>query len=144
MIDIRRMSPSMIALVVEEENKKYQRGVKHLCDNGLTKVPTKYIWPEPDRPIFTKPDKLIKPKQNLKLPIIDIAELLGPNRSHVLRTIAEACENYGFFQVSSQTVNYIDCYNDYLLPKKVSYVNGHTGGESWNGGRREQVYDRSL
>ncbi|CAF2095122.1 unnamed protein product [Brassica napus] len=93
------MSPSMIALVVEEENKKYQRGVKHLCDNGLTKVPTKYIWPEPDRPIFTKPDKLIKPKQNLKLPIIDIAELLGPNRSHVLRTIAEACENYGFFQV---------------------------------------------
>ncbi|XP_013631954.1 PREDICTED: feruloyl CoA ortho-hydroxylase 2-like [Brassica oleracea var. oleracea] len=99
MMDIRRMSPSMIALVVEEENKKYQRGVKHLCDNGLTKVPTKYIWPETDRPIFTKPDKLIKPKQNLKLPIIDIAELLGPNRSHVLRTIAEACENYGFFQV---------------------------------------------
>ncbi|WZZ49152.1 hypothetical protein YC2023_049259 [Brassica napus] len=98
-MDIRRMSPSMIALVVEEENKKYQRGVKHLCDNGLTKVPTKYIWPETDRPIFTKPDKLIKPKQNLKLPIIDIAELLGPNRSHVLRTIAEACENYGFFQV---------------------------------------------
>ncbi|KAG2326610.1 hypothetical protein Bca52824_009338 [Brassica carinata] len=93
------MSPSMTALVVEEENKKYQRGVKHLCDNGLTKVPTKYIWPEPDRPIFTKFDKLTKPKQNLKLPIIDITELLGPNRSHVLQTIAEACENYGFFQV---------------------------------------------
>ncbi|XP_048611025.1 probable 2-oxoglutarate-dependent dioxygenase SLC1 isoform X1 [Brassica napus] len=95
----RRMSPTMIAPVVVEENNRYQKGVKHLCDNGLTKVPTKYIWPEPDRPIFTKSDKLTKPKQNLKLPIIDFAELLGPNRSHVLRTIAEACETYGFFQV---------------------------------------------
>lgn len=93
------MSPTMIAPVVVEENNRYQKGVKHLCDNGLTKVPTKYIWPEPDRPIFTKSDKLTKPKQNLKLPIIDFAELLGPNRSHVLRTIAEACETYGFFQV---------------------------------------------
>ncbi|VVB02365.1 unnamed protein product [Arabis nemorensis] len=93
------MSPTMIAPVMEEENKKYQRGVKHLCDNGLTKVPTKYILPEPDRPIFTKSDKLIKSKQNLKLPVIDFAELLGPNRPHVLQTIAEACETYGFFQV---------------------------------------------
>ncbi|XP_019100770.1 PREDICTED: protein DMR6-LIKE OXYGENASE 1-like [Camelina sativa] len=73
------MSPSTIAPVVEEENKKYQKGVKHFCDNGVTKVPTKYIWPEPDRPIFTKSDKLIKPKQNLKLPLIDLVELLGPN-----------------------------------------------------------------
>lgn len=94
----------MIAPVVEEENKKYQKGVKHLYDNGVTKVPTKYILPEPDRPIFTKSDKLIKPKQNLKLPLIDFAELLGPNRPHVLRTIAEACETYGFFQVCSQMV----------------------------------------
>ncbi|CAL9235779.1 unnamed protein product [Arabidopsis halleri] len=96
------MSPSMIAPVMEEENKKYQKGVKHLCDTGLmTKVPTKYIWPEPDRPIFTKSDKLIKPKQNLKLPLIDFAELLGPNRPHVLQTIAEACKTYGFFQVGN-------------------------------------------
>ena len=139
------MSPTMIAPVVVEENNKYQKGVKHLCDNGLTKVPTKYIWPEPDRPIFTKSDKLTKPKQNLKLPIIDFNELLGPNRSHVLRTIAEACENYGFFQVGSQTLKYVsDCYKDYLIAKQVSYVNGHTGGESWNGGRCEQEHDRSM
>lgn len=107
----RRMSPSMTAPVVEEKNKIYQKGVKHLCDNGLTKVPTKYIWPESDRPIFTKSEKLIKPKQNLKLPIIDFAELLGPNRPHVLRTIAEGCETYGFFQVGSQN------------PKVLKYMN---------------------
>lgn len=114
----RRMSPTMIAPVVVEENNRYQKGVKHLCDNGLTKVPTKYIWPEPDRPIFTKSDKLTKPKQNLKLPIIDFAELLGPNRSHVLRTIAEACETYGFFQVSFHNPNVHELvYTTHLLSK---------------------------
>ncbi|XP_010527892.1 PREDICTED: protein DMR6-LIKE OXYGENASE 1-like [Tarenaya hassleriana] len=115
------MSPSMIP-EVEEENKKYQKGVKHLCDNGLTKVPTKYILPEPDRPIFRKSDK-IKPKENLKLPVIDFAELLGPNRPRVLQTLANACETYGFFQVVNHGIegdiskNMIDvCKRFFELP----------------------------
>ncbi|XP_010558984.1 PREDICTED: protein DMR6-LIKE OXYGENASE 1 [Tarenaya hassleriana] len=115
------MSPSIMS-EAEEGNDKYQRGVKYLCDKGLTKVPTKYILPEPDRPIFRNSDK-IKRKQNLKLPVIDFVELLGPNRPQVLQTLANACETYGFFQVVNHGIegdiskNMIDvCKRFFELP----------------------------
>lgn len=88
------------------QESQYQKGVKHLCENGLIKVPKKYIFPSSDRPNIENnkppPQTLhlcINPV-NLNLPIIDLSELLGPNRSKVLHSLSIACQEYGFFQVS--------------------------------------------
>ena len=78
------------------ESHEYHKGVKHLCGRGLTKVPRKYILPALERPLLSKKDGAT----NLKLPIIDIAQLQGPDRVHALESLSKACEEYGFFQVS--------------------------------------------
>ncbi|KAL2923699.1 Protein DMR6-LIKE OXYGENASE 1 [Bienertia sinuspersici] len=79
-----------------QSENQYQKGVKHLCENGIKKVPTKYILPISDRPNTGKP---LFEETNIKLPVIDFAELQGPNRSQVLQALTNACEQYGFFQV---------------------------------------------
>lgn len=75
---------------------QYQKGVKHLHENGIDKVPNKYILPITERPNAGNESHL---KENIKLPVIDFAELQGPNRSQVLKALTKACEQYGFFQV---------------------------------------------
>ncbi|KAI5575398.1 hypothetical protein BDE02_10G208000 [Populus trichocarpa] len=77
------------------ESHKYHKGVKHLCERGLTKVPRKYILPALERPLLSKKDGAT----NLKLPIIDLAQLQGPDRIHALESLSKACEEYGFFQL---------------------------------------------
>lgn len=102
------MSPAM--LVADDERRheetpesQYQKGVKLLCENGLQKVPKKYILPASERPSSTDTlDPDVAKKQNLQLPIIDLADLLGPNRPHALHSLAEACQQYGFFQVCTK------------------------------------------
>lgn len=83
----------------ERPESQYQKGVKHLCENGVNKVPKKYILPASDRPRMNYEGKLNVRKQNLKLPVIDFSELQGANRPQVLKSLANACEQYGFFQV---------------------------------------------
>lgn len=79
---------------------QYQKGVKHLCEKGhLNAVPKKYILPVSERPTKSSVEDSNVVKQNLQLPIIDFSELLGPNRPQVLRSLANACQQYGFFQV---------------------------------------------
>lgn len=94
------MSPS-IAVRPEEELKdaesQYQKGVKQLCAEGISRVPNKYVWPVQERPVDDKP-KSSKAKL-VSLPVIDFAELQGPNRPEALKSLAKACEQYGFFQV---------------------------------------------
>jgi len=80
---------------------QYQKGVKHLVENGLNTLPKNYILPPSDRPATTLEDSKVA-KQNLELPIIDYSELLGPRRQQVLQSLANACEVYGFFQVRNQ------------------------------------------
>ncbi|KAL9264046.1 putative 2-oxoglutarate-dependent dioxygenase SLC1 [Drosera capensis] len=81
----------------------HQKGVKDLCDNGTTKVPNKYVLPVSDRPVII--DGLLQSKQSsLKLPFIDFNELKGPNRSDTLKALADACEQYGFFQLVNHGV----------------------------------------
>ncbi|KAK9289386.1 hypothetical protein L1049_007541 [Liquidambar formosana] len=99
------MAPAILGMKAETKRKddtqlenQYQKGVKHLCENGITKVPSKYILPLPERPHSNKAEQNVA-KANLKLPIIDFAELQGPNRSKVLESLANACEVYGFFQL---------------------------------------------
>lgn len=98
------MSPAMAMSAGEsrrddsvENSYNYQKGVKHMCENGIKHVPSKYILPAGERPDITQ--KTAISSHNLNLPIIDLAQLQGPNRSHILNSLAYACETYGFFQV---------------------------------------------
>ncbi|KAB1199545.1 putative 2-oxoglutarate/Fe(II)-dependent dioxygenase [Morella rubra] len=91
-----------VATETKEDDRpesQYQKGVKHLCENGVNKVPKKYILPASDRPRMNYDGKLNVRKQNLKLPVIDFSELQGANRPQVLKSLANACEQYGFFQL---------------------------------------------
>ncbi|MBA0650986.1 hypothetical protein Goklo_018359, partial [Gossypium klotzschianum] len=81
-----------------KETNEFQKGVRHLLENGVRKLPSKYVLPLSDRPSVDK-EQLTVAKSSLKLPIIDFAELQGPNRSQVLNSLSSACEEYGFFQV---------------------------------------------
>ncbi|RZC21392.1 Protein DMR6-LIKE OXYGENASE 2, partial [Glycine soja] len=79
---------------------QYQKGVKQLCEKGhLNAVPKNYILPVSERPTKSSVEDTNVVKQNLQLPIIDFAELLGPNRPQVLQSLANACQQYGFFQL---------------------------------------------
>lgn len=96
------MFPAIMAITTDEtkandDDQVYQKGVKNLCENGVTKVPKKYILPEFDRADIVLQVDLTMP--NLKLPVIDFSELQGPNRSEVLKSLTSACEKYGFFQL---------------------------------------------
>ncbi|XP_009624218.1 probable 2-oxoglutarate-dependent dioxygenase SLC1 [Nicotiana tomentosiformis] len=90
------MCPAM-NMTVEETESRYQKGVRHLCENGITRIPRKYILPVSDRPVIVKKEEEID--ENLNLPIIDFAQLQGRNRSQVLKSLSKACEEYGFFQL---------------------------------------------
>ncbi|CAL0299345.1 unnamed protein product [Lupinus luteus] len=84
---------------------QYEKGVKLLIDNGLKKVPKKYIFPESDRSAARNTEDPNVAKQNLQLPIIDFADLLGPCRTQVLQSLANACEEYGFFQLVNHGIS---------------------------------------
>ncbi|KAF9593539.1 hypothetical protein IFM89_024128 [Coptis chinensis] len=43
---------------------------------------------------------------SIKLPIIDFAQLQGPNRPEVLKSLAKACEEYGFFQAINHGISH--------------------------------------
>ncbi|XP_043705260.1 probable 2-oxoglutarate-dependent dioxygenase SLC1 [Telopea speciosissima] len=111
----------MGGLVVADQNKRedqdhhhhsssesqYQKGVKHLCENGITRVPNKYVLPVPDRPNLREQQNATTTTaygNHIKLPIIDFAQLQGPERSQVLKTLSKACEEYGFFQVTNHGI----------------------------------------
>ncbi|XP_022860544.1 protein DMR6-LIKE OXYGENASE 1-like isoform X1 [Olea europaea var. sylvestris] len=102
-------------MVLPEESRKadydsleiqYLKGVKYLFENGIEHVPKKYILPASDRPNFVNERSHGADNFNLELPIIDFAELQGPNRSEVLNSLASACENYGFFQLLNHGIPY--------------------------------------
>ncbi|WOK92784.1 protein DMR6-LIKE OXYGENASE 2 [Canna indica] len=80
------------------------KGVRHLCDSGIRKVPSKYILPLPDRP--DQLPSLPSRKPNLQLPVIDVGQLLSPaDHARVLRTVDKACREYGFFQVVNHSID---------------------------------------
>lgn len=85
----------------EETERKYEKGVKELYENGVQKLPNKYILPPCERPHYAMNiNNMPKPNHhNFELPIIDLADLLGPKRPHLIHSLAHACQHYGFFQV---------------------------------------------
>ncbi|XP_038971130.1 protein DMR6-LIKE OXYGENASE 2-like [Phoenix dactylifera] len=89
----------------EEESleSKYMKGVRHLCESGITRVPGKYILPVPERPQVMGEERRTS-SLNLKLPVIDLARLHTADRPQVLKSLAKACEEYGFFQVVNHNI----------------------------------------
>lgn len=78
------------------QQNMYQKGIKHLCDNGITQVPNKYILPEPERPQSLAINGHL---DLIDLPVIDFAQLQGADRPRALESLSKACEKFGFFQV---------------------------------------------
>ncbi|KAJ0545972.1 putative flavanone 3-dioxygenase [Helianthus annuus] len=78
---------------LQPQQHMYQKGVKHLCENGLTQVPNKYILPKPERPGIFVDDGCIN------LPVIDFTQLQGADRLRVLASLSKACQEFGFFQL---------------------------------------------
>lgn len=80
----------------ETHDQYLQKGVRHLCERGLTRVPTKYILPKEERPNSAMGGETTI----LKLPVIDFAQLQdSSSRSQALNSLAKACEEFGIFQV---------------------------------------------
>lgn len=104
------MSPAMA--MNDEKNEdchtienEYHKGVKHLYEKGyLHKVPKKYMFPASERPTKSMDDSNVA-KENLQLPIIDFTDLIGPNRLQALESLANACEQYGFFQLVNHNIS---------------------------------------
>ncbi|KAI3447530.1 hypothetical protein Pfo_004195 [Paulownia fortunei] len=104
------MSPAMVTSGQSTRNvsnydsdsleSQYQKGVKHMYENGIDQVPRKYILPAAERPnVITEKSDGLAEISDLNLPVIDFAELQGPERPRILKSLACACENYGFFQL---------------------------------------------
>ncbi|XP_010267325.1 PREDICTED: protein DMR6-LIKE OXYGENASE 2-like isoform X2 [Nelumbo nucifera] len=82
---------------------RFQKGVKHLCESGITSLPSRYILPVSERPNLRGGGMNVS-DLNFKLPIIDFAQLQGPQRPQVLNKLSKACEEYGFFQVTNHGI----------------------------------------
>ncbi|XP_027115648.1 protein DMR6-LIKE OXYGENASE 2-like [Coffea eugenioides] len=92
----------------EQLESRYQKGVQYLYENSngiMNRVPTKYILPISERPNSRTEDHCNARSTNLNLPVIDCAELQGPDRSQVIQSLAKACEEYGFFQLVNHGIS---------------------------------------
>ncbi|KAI5395770.1 probable 2-oxoglutarate-dependent dioxygenase SLC1 [Lathyrus oleraceus] len=90
---------------IETSENQNDKGVKQLVDNGIETVPKKYILPPSERPDINNSEHPNVAKQNLQLPIIDFSDLFGPNRPQVIQSLANACEQFGFFQVVNHGIS---------------------------------------
>lgn len=89
---------------IEEERRgeaEHMKGVRHLYDAGVTKVPGRYILPASERPHIVSCGDTTS-THNLKLPIIDLSLLHTPKRAMVLEALSLACKEFGFFQVRTK------------------------------------------
>ncbi|XP_058204162.1 probable 2-oxoglutarate-dependent dioxygenase SLC1 [Rhododendron vialii] len=87
--------------------RECHKGVKHLCETGIAKLPKKYILPESDRPNIPKAGEpyRFRNSSNIQLPVIDFSELQGFNRAQAVKYLANACENYGCFQLVNHGIS---------------------------------------
>ncbi|XP_050386618.1 probable 2-oxoglutarate-dependent dioxygenase SLC1 [Argentina anserina] len=86
----------------ETHDQYLQKGVRHLCERGLTRIPTKYILPKEER----RNDSAIGAKTILKLPIVDFTQLQDSrSRPQALNSLTKACEEFGVFQLINHGIN---------------------------------------
>ena len=60
----------------------------------VTSVPSNYI-----RPVSDRPNLLDMEASDSLIPLIDLRDIAGPDRSRVVEQIGLACKTDGFFQV---------------------------------------------
>ncbi|CAD6257319.1 unnamed protein product [Miscanthus lutarioriparius] len=81
----------------EEDSYCLIKSVGHLSNRGFTKLPARYVLPDPDRP----GDGL----GTVKLPVVDLARLIDPaHHASELETLDAACRDSGFFHVVNHGV----------------------------------------
>ncbi|XP_062192268.1 probable 2-oxoglutarate-dependent dioxygenase SLC1 [Phragmites australis] len=99
MVDV--MSSGGAVVDGRSERESYcLKGVRHLSDSGITRLPDSFVLPASDRPGRDN-DGLGR----VKLPVVDLASLRDPaERAAVLETLDAACREYGFFQVVNHGV----------------------------------------
>ena len=62
--------------------------------SSVNHVPSNYI-----RPISDQPNLSDVQSSDASIPLIDLQGLHGPNHSNIIKQIAQACQQEGFFQV---------------------------------------------
>ncbi|KAI3439768.1 DIOX_N domain-containing protein [Psidium guajava] len=72
-----------------------------LASGGTSRVPDNYIRPEADRLNLTE----VKASDGSSIPLIDLQGLFGPNRDEIIRKIAQACQQDGFFQIKNHGIS---------------------------------------
>jgi isopenicillin N synthase-like dioxygenase len=74
--------------------------IEKLLSNGVIKneVQDKYILPPNERP------QLSEVSYSESIPVVDLQDLDGPNRTRVVQEIRQACEEDGFFQIVNHGV----------------------------------------
>ncbi|XP_072980685.1 protein DMR6-LIKE OXYGENASE 1-like isoform X2 [Typha angustifolia] len=70
-----------------------------IATQDITCIPSNYI-----RPISDRPNLLDVEFSNAQIPLVDLQDLLGPDRSRVVEAIGLACQNGGFFQVKNHGI----------------------------------------
>ncbi|CAL0302624.1 unnamed protein product [Lupinus luteus] len=88
--------------------------VQSLAESGLSSIPTCYIKPHSQRPTNVNttfvPNHVASQNDDpISIPIIDLQDLYGEDqtlREEVLRRVAEACKEWGFFQVVNHGVSH--------------------------------------
>eukprot|EP01018_Ginkgo_biloba_P032069 Gb_08224 [translate_table: standard] len=83
-----------------DHNQAENKSVKHLAELHIEKLPSKYILPPAERP---KEKDMCGYEEHL--PLIDLSELQGPQRAHVVEAIGRACAEQGFFQVVNHGIS---------------------------------------
>lgn len=79
------------------------QSVQELAENGVESVPPLYVRPLSDRPHRDRRESSIL--ANRKIPVIDLSGLVdAARRKEVMREIASACEDWGFFQLVNHSV----------------------------------------
>lgn len=75
-------------------------GIEKLMSNGFNnlQVQDKYILPPHERP------QMSEVSYSQSIPVVDLQELDGPNRTWVVQQIKRACEEDGFFQIVNHGV----------------------------------------
>jgi isopenicillin N synthase-like dioxygenase len=84
------------------QHSSLMKGVRHLSDSGITRLPDSYVLPAPDRPLSSGGGGV---GGTVRLPVVDVAALRDPSRrAAALATLDAACREHGFFQVVNHGV----------------------------------------
>ncbi|KAG8050238.1 hypothetical protein GUJ93_ZPchr0009g395 [Zizania palustris] len=89
-----KMGGSSSSEVAADSEQQIGLGVRHLCDSGITRLPSRYVLPPVERPGKSR---------SALLPVVDLIGLRARAPCE-LAALDAACRDYGFFQVVNHGV----------------------------------------